>query len=141
MTAHTPPRPVPPTWRQSLMIGLYELLWHLLTNLLSNAIKYSPGDRDQPGRVDLDLTWTGDRVSLTVRDNGIGIPPEAVTRLFEPFYRADNTGEIPGTGLGLALVKQCVERQGGTVHTGLHRKQGAEFIVDLPRDHRADLEP
>ncbi len=117
-----------------------QLLWHLLTNLLSNAIKYSPGHPDQPGRVEVDLTWTGDRVSLTVRDNGIGIPPEAEDRLFEPFYRADNTGEIPGTGLGLALVKQCAERQGGTVHTRCDRKQGAEFIVDLPRDHRADLE-
>ncbi len=117
-----------------------QLLWHLLTNLLSNAIKYSPGDRDQPGRVDLDLTWTDDRVSITVCDNGIGIPPEAIAQLFEPFYRADNTGEIPGTGLGLALVKQCAERQGGTVHTRLNPKQGAEFIVDLPRDHRADLE-
>jgi signal transduction histidine kinase len=117
-----------------------QLLWHLLTNLLSNAIKYSPADRAQPGKVDLDLSWTDDRVQIRVRDNGIGIPPEAAARLFEPFYRADNTGEIPGTGLGLALVKQCAERQGGTVQTIVKANQGAEFIVDLPRDHRADLE-
>jgi signal transduction histidine kinase len=116
-----------------------QLLWHLLTNLLSNAIKYSPADHTQSGQINLDLTWTHDRVAIRVRDNGIGIPPDAESRLFEPFYRADNTGEILGTGLGLALVKQCAERQGGTVQT-VKVSQGAEFIVDLPRDHRSDLE-
>jgi signal transduction histidine kinase len=116
-----------------------QLLWHLLTNLLSNAIKYSPADHTQSGQINLDLTWTHDRVAIGVRDNGIGIPPDAESRLFEPFYRADNTGEILGTGLGLALAKQCAERQGGTVHV-LKVSQGATFIVDLPRDHRSDLE-
>jgi signal transduction histidine kinase len=124
-----------------------QLLWHLLTNLLSNAIKYSPAPPDPIGQVDFHLTWNADRLWISVSDNGIGIPIDAEARLFEPFYRADNTGEIPGTGLGLALVKQCVERQGGTV--GLKRlpdrpmddrPSGACFVIELPRDARSDLE-
>jgi signal transduction histidine kinase len=114
-----------------------QLLWHLLTNLLANAIKYSPATT---GQIDLQLTWDADRVSLTVRDNGIGIPPESIAQLFEPFYRADNTGDIPGTGLGLALVKQCADRQGGSVRVESGLAQGAGFIVDLPRDSRADCD-
>ncbi len=117
-----------------------QLLWHLLTNLLANAIKYSPAPPSTTGQIDLQLTWDADRVSLTVRDNGIGIPPESADQLFEPFYRADNTGDIPGTGLGLALVKQCADRQGGSVRIETGLAQGAGFIVDLPRDSRADCD-
>jgi signal transduction histidine kinase len=113
-----------------------QLLWHLLTNLLANAIKYSPAVPTTTGKIDLQLTWTPDRVSLTVRDNGIGIPPESVAQLFEPFYRADNTGDIPGTGLGLALVKQCADRQGGSVRIEAGLAKGSGFVVDLPRDSR-----
>jgi signal transduction histidine kinase len=115
-----------------------QLLWHLLTNLLANAIKYSPAPPATTGKIDLQLTWTTDRLQLTVRDNGIGIPPESTAQLFEPFYRADNTGDIPGTGLGLALVKQCADRQGGTVTIEAGLSQGSGFVVDLPRDNRAD---
>jgi signal transduction histidine kinase len=115
-----------------------QLLWHLLTNLLTNAIKYSPAAPATTGQIDLQLTWNADRVSLTVRDNGIGIPPASIDQLFEPFYRADNTGDIPGTGLGLALVKQCTDRQGGSVRALPELAQGAGFIVDLPRDSRAN---
>jgi signal transduction histidine kinase len=115
-----------------------QLLWHLLTNLLSNAIKYSPAPPATTGKIDLQLTWTTDRVKLTVRDNGIGIPPASAAQLFEPFYRADNTGDIPGTGLGLALVKQCADRQGGSVQIESGLRQGAGFVVDLPRDSRGD---
>jgi signal transduction histidine kinase len=125
-----------------------QLLWHLLTNLLSNAIKYSPAPTEPTGKVDIELTWDDDRVQIQVCDNGIGIPTEANEHLFEPFYRADNIGEIPGTGLGLALVKQCVERQHGQIqlrddrasHSTSHTS-GTRFWVELPRDSRSPIGP
>jgi signal transduction histidine kinase len=116
-----------------------QLLWHLLTNLLANAIKYSPRPTESIGQVELTLSWNDDRLWLSVGDNGIGIPPETGDRLFEPFYRADNTGDIPGTGLGLALAQQCAERQGGRIDcsTTPHPLGGASFQVELPRDSRS----
>jgi signal transduction histidine kinase len=118
-----------------------QLLWHLLTNLLANAIKYSPGPSAPIGQVELRLTWDEQQVWLTVGDNGIGIPAGAGDRLFEPFYRADNTGDIPGTGLGLALAHQCSERQGGQIRCQPepHPLGGAAFAVELPRDCRSAL--
>ncbi|MBE9028891.1 response regulator [filamentous cyanobacterium LEGE 11480] len=120
-----------------------QLLWHLLTNLISNAIKYSPIHPDQTGHVNLELSWDAGKINITVRDNGIGIPREATSKIFEPFYRANNTGTIPGTGLGLSLVKQCAERQGGTVILIPPTEQfhGAGFTVTFPRDQRLRLNP
>ncbi|WP_416671229.1 hybrid sensor histidine kinase/response regulator [Egbenema bharatensis] len=106
-----------------------KLLWHLLNNLLSNAIKYSP----QGGDVQLRLSWNEQTVCLEVEDQGIGIPGEAQTRLFEPFYRAENVGKIPGTGLGLAIAQQCVRLQGGQIEVESTIAQGTTFRVTLPR--------
>jgi PAS domain S-box-containing protein len=86
-----------------------------LTNLLSNAFKYSP----QGGDVFLKV-FDAERDGLTyavvsVQDQGIGMTPEQLARAFERFYRADGSGNIPGTGLGLNLVKEIVEIHGGFV--------------------------
>ena len=106
-----------------------KLLWHLLNNLLSNAIKYSPAG----GTVFLKLHGEPDRFSLYISDQGIGIPPQTLPRLFEPFYRAGNVGQIPGTGLGLAIAKQCAELQGGNISVDSTLGQGTTFTVVLPR--------
>lgn len=105
-----------------------KLLWHLLNNLLSNAIKYSP----EGGEVSLTVSCTPSSICLQVKDQGIGIPPEAQKRLFEPFQRAANVGEIPGTGLGLAIAKRSVELHGGQITVESQVGRGTTFTVTLP---------
>lgn len=107
-----------------------KLLWHLLNNLLNNAIKYSPAG----GTVSLNFQGDPDRSTLTVTDNGIGIPPQMMPHLFQPFHRAGNVGQIPGTGLGLAIAKQCAELQGGSIRVDSTLGQGSTFTVILPRE-------
>ncbi|MBL8389673.1 MAG: PAS domain S-box protein [Hydrogenophaga sp.] len=86
-----------------------------LINLLSNAFKYSP----QGGEVSLDVQRIEhdgeEQIVIAVRDHGIGMTPEQLARAFERFYRADASGNIPGTGLGLNLVKEIAEIHGGGV--------------------------
>lgn len=105
-----------------------ELLRHILSNLLSNAIKYSP----EGSSVYLDLTCSEGRVVFQVRDTGIGIPPSDRQYLFESFYRAGNVGDIPGTGLGLTMVKTCLELHGGQVAVESEVGTGTTFTVTLP---------
>ena len=86
------------------------LLRHILVNLLSNAIKYSP----EGTPVKFEVVY-GDREAIfRVQDSGIGIPPEDCDRLFESFHRASNVGTLPGTGLGLTIVKRSVTLHRGT---------------------------
>ena len=90
-----------------------------LFNLLDNAVKYSPA---------------GSRVEIVVRDEGPGIPAEAIDRLFDKFYRAqDGDRRRAGTGLGLAIAKGFVEAQGGSISARNRTdRSGAEFTVSLP---------
>jgi signal transduction histidine kinase len=100
-----------------------------LANVLSNAIKYSP----QGGTVEVSTVPTAlaGRPALTVRvrDEGIGMTTEQLARVFERFYRADPSGNIPGTGLGMSLVKEITELQGGTVQ--VTSRPGRGTTVDL----------
>ncbi len=114
-----------------------KLLWHLLNNLLSNAVKYSP----EGGGIWLTITFTSETINLQVKDQGIGIPPEAQATLFEPFQRASNVGKIPGSGLGLAIAKQCVTLQGGTITVDSAVGAGATFTATLPRQSVSYLFP
>jgi signal transduction histidine kinase len=104
------------------------LLRHILTNLLSNAVKYSP-----PGApVELTGRHEGPNTVLTIRDHGIGIPEADLPKLFEAFHRAPNVGDIQGTGLGLVIVKRCVDLHGGTIEVTSNVGEGTSFIVRLP---------
>lgn len=87
------------------------LLKNSVINLISNAIKYS----GENTFIEFITELNGSVLTMTVKDNGIGIPLEDQKNLFEPFFRAHNTGNIPGTGLGLNIVKRYVELMGGTV--------------------------
>jgi len=101
----------------------------VVANLISNAIKFSePG-----GRIEVGLRTEGEFALLMVRDRGIGIAPELLHRIFEPFAQAALTPPH-GLGLGLSVVKQVTELHGGTVtaHSDGVGK-GAEFTVRLPR--------
>ncbi len=105
-----------------------KLLRQILTNLLSNAIKYSP----KGGTVQFDLECVEGVATLSIKDSGIGIPPEDLPRLFESFHRASNVGTIPGTGLGLAIVKKSVDLQGGHIRVDSVEGVGTTFTVTLP---------
>jgi len=104
------------------------LLRHILSNLVSNAAKYSP-----PGsEVRLAARRDGTDAVLTVADRGIGIPEADQARLFEAFHRAGNVGETPGSGLGLLIVKRCVDLHGGRISARSRLGDGTTFEVRLP---------
>jgi PAS domain S-box-containing protein len=107
-----------------------KLLRSILANLLSNAIKYSP----KGGNVHLSLEFQENTAILTVRDRGIGILPDDRQQLFEAFYRGKNVRNIPGTGLGLVVVKKCVDLHQGTIHITSEVGIGTTCIVELPLD-------
>ena len=109
--------------------GQYDekLLRHIFSNLLSNAIKYSPNG----GQVIFEVNREEDETIFTVSDQGIGIPAEELSHLFESFHRASNVGDIQGTGLGLAIVKNSVELHGGNISVQSSVGQGTKFIVRL----------
>jgi CheY-like chemotaxis protein len=106
-------------------------LKQVLLNLLSNAVKYNV-DR---GSVEISAAvGDGGRVTITVKDGGVGIPPERIDDLFAPFDRldADKRG-VTGTGLGLALSKALTEAMGGSISVSTEVGKGSAFSIDLPR--------
>src|SRR5262249_24807660 len=106
-------------------------LAQIVANLVSNAVKFSADG----GRVLVTLDSDGEDVSLVVRDDGIGIAPELLPQLFEPFRQLDEAVDhkSAGLGLGLAIVKQLVELHGGAVDAESEgRGLGARFTVRLP---------
>ncbi|MDJ1175022.1 hybrid sensor histidine kinase/response regulator [Roseofilum capinflatum] len=105
-----------------------KLLYHILGNLLSNAIKYSPDG----GTITLDLSRSAKEVIFTVKDQGIGFPPDYQAKLFTQFERASNVGSIKGTGLGLSIVKYAVECHGGTISLSSEEGVGTTAIFTLP---------
>lgn len=105
-----------------------KLLRTVLSNLLTNAVKYSPG-RD---RVEIDVRMQDSELTVSVQDYGIGIDPEELDTIFEPFTRAGNVSKIQGTGLGLSIAKRAVDLLGGQI--GVVSEPGAQtcFTVSLP---------
>jgi signal transduction histidine kinase len=104
------------------------LLDHILTNLLTNACKYSPTDTE----VEFNIYDSDSNIVFTVGDRGIGIPPEDMPNLFNPFYRASNSKEYQGTGLGLAIAKEYVELHQGKISVESELKKGTIFTVTIP---------
>jgi two-component system phosphate regulon sensor histidine kinase PhoR len=107
-----------------------ESFYLIFINLLDNAIKYNVP------RGTISLTSEVDKgvVMLQIKDNGIGIPPDAMEKIFEPFYTVskDRSQLSGGTGLGLALVKQLVEKQQGTISLNSVNGQGTEVSLSFP---------
>ena len=104
------------------------LLRHIFTNLLTNAIKYSHVGRTV--RFELGLLET--EIVCAVRDEGIGIPQADREWLFTAFHRAQNVGDRPGTGLGLVIVKRCVDLHGGKIDVESKLGEGTSVTVRLP---------
>ena len=106
----------------------------VLTNLLANAIKYSPEGGsiaiDIASETEQDQSW----ITLSIRDEGIGIPASDLPAIFDPFYRATNVrGRIQGTGVGLASVAQVIIEHRGSITVDSEEGQGSCFLVRLPR--------
>jgi signal transduction histidine kinase len=100
-------------------------------NLVSNAVKYTPTG----GSVMVRAWSEDDQIKAEVSDTGIGIPQEALSRIFEEFYRAKNAKamEMEGTGLGLAIAKDVVEQHGGQISVESVVGEGSTFYVTLPK--------
>lgn len=104
------------------------LLRHIFSNLLSNAVKYS-----EPGRpAQFNVEQDGRDAVFTVRDHGIGIPDSDQAWLFNAFHRGSNVGSRTGTGLGLVIVKRCVELHGGRIRVESKVGEGTTVTVRLP---------
>jgi signal transduction histidine kinase len=108
--------------------GDAKLMQRAISNLLSNAIKYSP----QGGNVRLHLQFEPKMLLINVSDEGIGMEAKDQGRIFEAFYRAENSSRIQGTGLGLAIVKGIVERHNGTITCTSVLNKGTTFNLYLP---------
>ncbi len=105
-----------------------KLLRSMLSNLLSNAIKYSP----QGGNIALSLEFLSDNLIIKVQDQGIGILLEDQKQLFEPFHRGKNIKTISGTGLGLVVVKKCVDLHQGNIAIHSEVGRGTTCIITIP---------
>jgi PAS domain S-box-containing protein len=105
-----------------------KLLRYIFTNLLSNAVKYSYADSP----IQFELAISGQSGIFRIRNRGIGIPQSHRERLFEPFFRAPNTGTIQGTGLGLSIVKRCVDSLQGTIEVDSEQNGETMFTVTVP---------
>jgi PAS domain S-box-containing protein len=105
-----------------------KLIRQAITNLLTNAVKYSPAG----GTVRVDLAYRAHQILIHIQDEGIGIPEPDQKRLFEVFHRAKNVGAVPGTGLGLPIVKRAVEAHGGAVSVKSVVGSGTTFIIQIP---------
>ncbi|KAA2222914.1 PAS domain-containing sensor histidine kinase [Chryseobacterium sp. ES2] len=106
------------------------LLRNCLMNLMSNAIKYS----GEHTLIEFSTEINEDRYVFSVKDNGIGIPEGDQSGLFQPFFRAHNIGNIPGTGLGLNIVQRYVNLMDGLVHFESTSDKGTEFTLSFHKN-------
>jgi signal transduction histidine kinase len=103
-------------------------LEQVAANLIDNAVKYTPAG----GRVDVEVRANGDRALLSVRDTGLGIPPDELPRIWDRLFRGDTSRAERGLGLGLSLVKAVVEAHGGAVEVRSEPGKGSAFTISLP---------
>nr|MCU0408716.1 HAMP domain-containing histidine kinase [Bacteroidales bacterium] len=115
---------------QMLVSGDENLLKVAMSNLIENACKYS-ADRS----VNISLSCTDGCIYLSFSDNGIGIPETELKKVFEPFYRASNAKSFNGTGIGLPLVKQILNKHNGTLRIESKEGEGTTVTVSLPLRH------
>ena len=126
-----------------------KLLYLILSNLLLNAIKYSPIQSEiqliledqfhDSSQINSITSGVRDGIIFRVQDQGQGISPTDIPHLYTPFYRGQNVGLIAGTGLGLAVVKTCVDLHHGTISVESNPMQGTTFTFCIPTQTRIDV--
>lgn len=109
-----------------------ELLSNVWENLLTNAIKYNT----HGGRIWISLTKSGTTVTIMIKDTGIGLSEEAVTQIFDRFFRVDSARKKDGTGLGLSIVQQVIKLHGGKIKVESQLGLGTTFWITLPQRYR-----
>lgn len=109
------------------VIGNEELLVRMFSNLISNAYKYGK----ENGHIDVSLTKNGQKAVICVSDDGVGIPPSEREKIFDRFYRAENSGGRSGTGIGLALVREISALHGASVKCSGNNAGGSTFTVTM----------
>jgi signal transduction histidine kinase len=107
------------------------VLAQILRNLVGNALKFRAPSR--PLRVAIEARDVDSLVEIAVEDNGVGMDPESAQRAFEPFYRGQRDREVPGHGLGLAIVERTTRALGGTCQLSSVLDQGTRIVLRLPR--------
>ena len=120
------------TGQPASVSGVRRLLYEIVFNLCDNAIKYN----NEGGRVEVEVACEGGTAAVTVRDTGIGIPPEHQSRVFERFYRVDKSHSKAsgGTGLGLSIVKHAVQYHHGAIQLKSEVGKGTEIRVTFPME-------
>ena len=112
----------------SRVMGDRDRLHQAFLNLIDNAVKYSPDD----SQVTVSLTPEEQAVQVEVRDSGRGIQPQDLPYIFEPLYRSEGARDVPGTGLGLTIVRTILEQHGSTIEVQSVPGQGTVFRFRLP---------
>lgn len=111
-----------------LIQGYERLLWHSLYNILTNAIDYSPKN----STITISLAHYDAELVIRIVDNGIGIPEKDQGRIFEPFYRGENTVNVQGTGLGLSVVSEAIRTHEGRIELESQLGVGTTMTLRLP---------
>ena len=122
---------LPPAWADP------DMLMRVFSNLCDNALRHTP----EGGTVVIEARQQGNLLEVAVTDSGRGIPPEALARLFDRFYRADSSRQVRtgGSGLGLTIVRAIVEAHGGTIRAENAPQGGARFIFSIPIAEQAPI--
>ena len=122
---------LPPAWADP------DMLMRVFSNLCDNALRHTP----EGGTVVIEARQQGNLLEVAVTDSGRGIPPEALGRVFDRFYRADSSRQVRtgGSGLGLTIVRAIVEAHGGTIRAENAPQGGARFIFSLPIAEQAPI--
>jgi signal transduction histidine kinase len=122
---------LPPAWADP------DMLMRVFSNLCDNALRHTPAG----GTVVIEARQQGNLLEVAVTDSGKGIPPEALARVFDRFYRVDTSRQVRtgGSGLGLTIVRAIVEAHGGTIRAENAPQGGARFIFSLPIAEQAPV--
>ena len=113
-----------------LIMANKDILWQAVYNIVDNALKYT----SENGTVEVSLVKESKKAIITVKDNGVGISSEDVTRIFDRFYRVDKARSraTGGTGLGLSIAQSAIEFHNGTIEVTSELNVGSEFKITLP---------
>jgi signal transduction histidine kinase len=124
---------LPPLWAD---VGKLQLV---LSNLISNAIKFTP----HGGRIEITAEADQEELTVSISDSGVGIPPEELPRLFDPFYQVGESlrREHQGLGLGLSIAKELVELHRGRIRASSELGKGSTFTFSLSRHLQASIQP
>ena len=114
---------------KTFLLGDSRMLQRMLSNILDNAVKYTPPG----GEVKVSVSEPNQDIIITIHDTGIGISGADLTRIFERFYRSDQSRSEPGTGLGLSLARAIARAHGGDITVASELNRGSTFTIILPK--------